>query len=59
MKDMSYENALKELQAILKDLQQEQVSIDDLQAKSDRAKELLDFCQEKLRDLNYKNIVEE
>lgn len=59
MKDMSYENALKELQAILNDLQQEQVSIDDLQAKSDRAKELLDFCQEKLRDLNYKNIVEE
>ena len=54
MKELSYEEALTELQAILQDLQKEQVSIDALSAKSERAEVLLTYCQEKLRDLNAK-----
>lgn len=54
MNELSYEEALTELQAILQELQKEQVSIDDLSAKSERAEVLLTYCQEKLRDLNAK-----
>lgn len=54
MKELSYEEALAELQTILQDLQKEQVSIDTLSAKSERAEVLLSYCQEKLRDLNAK-----
>ncbi len=54
MKELTYEEALAELQAILQDLQKEQVSIDALSSKSERAEVLLTYCQEKLRNLNAK-----
>ena len=54
MNELSYEEALTELQDILQALQKEQVSIDTLSAKSERAEVLLTYCQEKLRDLNAK-----
>lgn len=54
MNELTYEEALAELQAILQDLQKEQVSIDALSSKSERAEVLLTYCQEKLRDLNAK-----
>ena len=54
MKELSYEEALAELQTILQDLQKEQVSIDALSAKSERAELLLTYCQHKLRDLHTK-----
>lgn len=54
MNELSYEEALIELQTILQDLQKEQVSIDALSAKSERAEVLLAYCQEKLRNLNAK-----
>jgi exodeoxyribonuclease VII small subunit len=54
MNELSYEEALTELQTILQDLQKEQVSIDALSSKSERAEVLLTYCQEKLRDLNAK-----
>ena len=54
MNELTYEAALAELQAILHDLQKEQVSIDALSSKSERAEALLTYCQEKLRDLNAK-----
>ena len=47
---MNYQSALKELQAILEELQQEAISIDDLSEKVSRAAELIAFCQNKLRD---------
>lgn len=47
---MNYQTALKELQEILDDLQEEAVSIDDLSEKVRRAAELIAFCQNKLRD---------
>lgn len=48
-KTMTYESALKELQQVIEDLRNEMVSIDDLNAKVNRAKELIDFCKNKLR----------
>ena len=54
MNELSYEEALTELQTILQDLQKEQVSIDALSSKSERAEALLAYCQEKLRNLNAK-----
>ena len=50
--NLSYEEALAELQAIMQELQAEQVSIDALSAKSERAGELIRYCQQKLRDLS-------
>ncbi len=50
MKDLSYEVALAELQAILQALQEEQIGIDELATKSRRAAELIQYCREKLRN---------
>lgn len=47
--NMNYQSALKELQDILIDLQEEAVNIDDLSQKVQRAAELIAFCQNKLR----------
>ncbi len=46
-----YEQAVKELNAILRDLEDENVSIDKLKSKVNRAKELLEFCNKKLRTI--------
>ncbi|MFK7949841.1 MAG: exodeoxyribonuclease VII small subunit [Saprospiraceae bacterium] len=46
---MTYENALQELQTIVAAIENEQVSIDELTAKTKRASELIQFCKEKLR----------
>lgn len=49
MKKESYESALVELQQIIQELQEGNTSMDDLADKSQRAKELIRFCKEKLR----------
>ena len=46
---LTYEEARKELEDILDELQNKVITIDDLTAKTKRAKELVLFCQEKLR----------
>ena len=46
---LTYEEARKELEDILEQLQNKVITIDDLTAKTKRAKELVQFCQEKLR----------
>ena len=46
---MTYESALAELQRILQELQDEQVSIDELTDRTRRAAELIQFCRDKLR----------
>ena len=48
-KTMTYESALKELQEVINDLRNEMVSIDEMTAKVNRAKELIEFCKNKLR----------
>lgn len=45
----TYEAAFAELQAILRDLQDDTVSVDDLAAKVARAGVLIQFCRERLR----------
>ncbi len=47
---ISYDEAYAELQAIMSDLQADEVSVDELSAKVKRASELLKFCHAKLRD---------
>ncbi len=46
---ISYEKAIEELQTILHDLKEGQVSMDELTQKVQRAKALLDHCKNKLR----------
>jgi len=48
-KELTYEQALAELQAIVADLQEDAIGIDELAAKSERAADLIRFCREKLR----------
>ena len=45
----SYENAMKELQMIVDQLQEESISIDELSEKVKRAADLIKYCKEKLR----------
>lgn len=49
MEPKSYQNALEELQEILRELQDEQVPIDALSDKAERAKVLIAYCSGKLR----------
>jgi exodeoxyribonuclease VII small subunit len=46
---LTYEKALEELQAIHSTLENDEISIDELSAKVERAYELLHFCKERLR----------
>lgn len=45
----SYEDALRELQVILEQLQNNEVPMDDLVQKVKRATTLIQYCKEKLR----------
>jgi exodeoxyribonuclease VII small subunit len=47
---MKYEEAIKELQSIIDQLQEDQVSVDELSQKARRAAELIQLCREKLRE---------
>ncbi|MEM9884696.1 MAG: exodeoxyribonuclease VII small subunit [Bacteroidota bacterium] len=49
---LTYEQALTELEAIVASLQQQAVSIDDLEQQSKRASELVRFCKERLRHIS-------
>lgn len=48
--NMKYEEALQELQQIVAELQEDQVSIDGLSDKVKRAAELIEYCRAKLRE---------
>jgi len=48
---MTYESALKELQEVINDLRGELTTVDDLSSKVQRAKELIEFCKVKLRNV--------
>ncbi len=45
----SYEKAYEELEAIMNDLQENRISVDDLTEKVKRAAELITFCNDMLR----------
>ena len=46
---LTYESALKELQEIVGQLQEEVIGLDELSEKVQRASMLIQFCKEKLR----------
>ena len=46
--EISYALALEELQEIINDLESDQVDIDELARKVERANELLQLCQKRL-----------
>lgn len=48
-KEISYQEALKELEAILEDLQEETVDVDHLSEKLKRAYELIAVCRAKIK----------
>lgn len=48
-KNLTYEEAYRELQKITEDIENESVSVDDLAAKVKRASELIRLCQDKLK----------
>lgn len=48
-KRITYEGALNELQNIVAEIEDEEISIDQLSKKVKRAAELLKICQKKLR----------
>ncbi|MEN0048942.1 MAG: exodeoxyribonuclease VII small subunit [Bacteroidota bacterium] len=48
---LTYESALQELEEIVANMQQQTVSIDELETQSKRAAELVAFCQNKLRNV--------
>lgn len=45
----SYDEAIKELQTIVQQLQENKISMDDLSVKIKRAALLIEYCQRKLR----------
>ncbi|MCB0737613.1 MAG: exodeoxyribonuclease VII small subunit [Bacteroidetes bacterium] len=51
MSKFSYDKAQAELQQILDDLENNEISIDQLKQKIDRAKELVNKCRNKLAEI--------
>ncbi|WP_425393212.1 exodeoxyribonuclease VII small subunit [Ekhidna sp.] len=49
MDNITYEEAAKELEEILSELKEDQVSVDQLAAKVERAAKLAAYCSERLR----------
>lgn len=49
-KEMTYEQAMKDLQKIMTDLEKDKVKVDDLPKKVKQANTLIQFCKTKLRD---------
>jgi len=54
MDELTYESASKELDGILNQLRNDQVSIDELAEKVERASKLIAFCKEKLNNTEKK-----
>lgn len=48
---MKYDKAYQELTKIIQDLQGDDVGLDELSKKIKKAGELIQFCKEKLRDV--------
>jgi exodeoxyribonuclease VII small subunit len=47
---ISYDDSFEELQEIMQELQEDEISVDELSAKVKRAAELLKMCNQILRD---------
>lgn len=58
---LTYEQAYAELETIMTALQNDEVSIDDLEAKVKRATTLIEHCSSKLRntEISIKNVLKD
>lgn len=45
----NYQSALEELQQILSQLEREEITVDELTAKVERASQLIEWCESKLK----------
>jgi exodeoxyribonuclease VII small subunit len=50
-KTTTYEQAIEELEQIVRDLEKMEVPVDQLEEKAKRAKDLLEYCQKRLRKI--------
>lgn len=59
-RNIKYSQALRELEKIIEDLQQENIDVDELTQKVKRATELINICRQKIQntELEIKNILE-
>jgi exodeoxyribonuclease VII small subunit len=48
-KDLSYNNALIELEKLIQEIESKQLDVDNLSTKVKRASELIRFCKDKLK----------
>lgn len=51
MTNMTYEGALKKLDKICEQLDKEDISLENLVQKYEKAKELYEFCERKLKEI--------
>ena len=54
MKKLTYDTAYKELQEITKSLENEELKVEQLEENITRATELIQFCKERLRQVEQK-----
>ncbi len=47
--ELTYDKAMEELEGILEAVEEESISVDELDQKIKRARELIRFCRERLR----------
>ncbi len=47
--ELTYDQAMKELESILESVENESISVDELEKRIKRARELIHFCRERLR----------
>ena len=50
----TYEDALEHLQSIIRKLEEGAIPIDDLEGKIEEAKEIVNFCEQRLRSISDK-----
>lgn len=46
---MTYSEALNELKKIIKEIEESEIDLDQIQEKLERAKELMEFCRARLK----------
>lgn len=52
MSEMTYDQAMRELQEIVQQLQDDRITMDQLEEKVQRALALIQYCREKLRKMS-------
>ncbi len=54
LNNLSYDEAMVQLTKMLQDMEQGQIKIDELEATIQKAKDLIKFCEDRLRKIEKK-----